>query len=242
MQASNRNLVALALLAALASPVVAQDKGASKGNKPTTSSATTAGKSTADPARPTSATATPTAAGTTTTATPTTPGTPATSTTPATSSTSTTSTTSTTPTTASTTTLGSGATGSRSGSNPGKGNWWTDADVDADGKLSTTEATANAGLNPRFTTVDVDRDGFVTQDEYRTFFAQNAGQGAANAAAHSMVVTRDTWLKLDADTDSRISVAEAASNAELSGAFLAIDGNKDGFVTQDEYRAYSKTR
>ena len=137
-------------------------------------------------------------------------------------------------------TLGSGGAGSRATTNPGKGNWWADADADGDGKLSATEASANAGVNARFTTIDGDKDGFVSEDEYRTFFTQNASQGAANAADLSMVVTRDTWLKLDGDADSRISLAEAASNAEVSGAFTSIDANKDGFVTQDEYRLYAK--
>jgi hypothetical protein len=139
-------------------------------------------------------------------------------------------------------TQGSGGAGSLGTTNPGKGNWWAEADADGDGKLSTSEASANAGVNTRFATIDGNQDGFVTQDEYRTFFTQNASQGAENAAAHSMVVTRDTWLKLDGDADSRISLAEAASNAEVSGAFTTIDANKDGFVTQDEYRLYAKNR
>ena len=144
-----------------------------------------------------------------------------------------------------TATMGSGATGtieatSSATTNPGKGNWWTAADADGDGKLSATEAAANAGVNARFATIDADKDGFVTQDEYRTFFTQTASQGEQHAAAHSMVVTRDVWLKLDADADSKISLAEAAGNVELSGAFTAMDANKDGFVTQDEYRAYTK--
>lgn len=124
--------------------------------------------------------------------------------------------------------------------NPGKGNWWKDADTDGDGKLSTTEANANAGLSSRFSTIDTDKDGFVTTEEYRTFYTANASQGAENAAAHSAVVTRDVWVKLDADADSRISLAEAAANADLTASFATMDSNSDGFVSQDEYTAYSK--
>jgi hypothetical protein len=124
--------------------------------------------------------------------------------------------------------------------NPGKGNWWQSADVDGDGKLSTTEANANAGLASRFATIDVNKDGFVTSDEYRAFYAANASQGEQHAAAHSAVVTRDVWVKLDADADSRISLAEAAANASLTGSFATMDSNSDGFVTQDEYTAYIK--
>jgi Ca2+-binding EF-hand superfamily protein len=142
--------------------------------------------------------------------------------------------------------MGSGATGamadakSAATTNPGKGNWWTAADTNGDGKLSPTEAAANAGVNARFPNIDLDKDGFVTQDEYRDFFTRNASQGEQHAAAHSMVVTRDVWLKLDADADSKLSVAEATGDAGLSARFTSVDANKDGFVTQDEYRAYTK--
>lgn len=124
--------------------------------------------------------------------------------------------------------------------NPGKGNWWQAADTDGDGKLSTTEANANAGLASRFATIDTNKDGFVSSDEYRAFYTANASQGEQHAAAHSAVVTRDVWVKLDADADSRISLAEAAGNASLTASFAMMDSNSDGFVTQDEYTAYTK--
>jgi hypothetical protein len=136
----------------------------------------------------------------------------------------------------------SAAQDSMGASNPGKGNWWKDADTDGDGKLSSTEANANAGLSSRFATIDADKDGFITTDEYRSFYTANASQGEQHAAAHSAVVTRDVWVKLDADADSRISLAEAAANTELSASFTAMDGNSDGFVTQAEYQAYTKAQ
>jgi hypothetical protein len=234
MQASNRNLIAFALVAALASPaVLAQAKGGPKAATTSTTSTTagsvTSGARPASPTLPTQADPKASDAITDRTTRQESRGTTATATTATTG-------------TATTTTMGSGATGSRATSNAGSGNWWAAADADGDGRLSATEAAANAGVNTRFAIIDSDKDGFVTQDEYRNFFTQNASQGAANAAAHSMVVTRDTWLKLDGDADSRISLAEAASNVELSAAFTAMDANKDGFVTQDEYRAYAKIR
>jgi hypothetical protein len=60
---------------------------------------------------------------------------------------------------------------------PGKGNWWADTDADADGKISLSEAGANAGLNAKFSVIDTDKDGFVTMDEYRTYFTATAKQG-----------------------------------------------------------------
>ena len=47
------------------------------------------------------------------------------------------------------------------------------------------------------------------------------------------------WLTLDADSDSRISLAEAIGNAGLSASFTKMDGNSDGFVTQAEYTTYA---
>ena len=66
--------------------------------------------------------------------------------------------------------------------NPGKGNWWAQADIDGDGRLSPTEAKAQAGLDARFSTVDADADGYVTNEEYRKFFTSENSQGEAHAA------------------------------------------------------------
>jgi hypothetical protein len=123
---------------------------------------------------------------------------------------------------------------------PGKGNWWADADIDGDGKLSAAEAKANAGVDARFGTIDANGDGYLTSDEYRSFFTSDKSQGELHAQAHSAVVTRDVWTKLDANADGKLSSSEVGSNSSISGAFSAMDGNGDGFVTQDEYRAYAK--
>jgi Ca2+-binding EF-hand superfamily protein len=123
--------------------------------------------------------------------------------------------------------------------NPGKGNWWADADIDGDGQLSAAEAKANAGLDSRFSTIDADADGYVTNDEYRQFYTSEQSQGETNAAAHSAVVTKDVF-KLDANADGKLSPTYLTANAALSGAFSVMDTNKDGFVTQAEYDTYAK--
>ena len=123
---------------------------------------------------------------------------------------------------------------------PGKDHWWNDADSNGDGKISLEESAANAGLQSRFTVADTNHDGFVTNEEYRQFYTSNASQGEVHAAAHSAVVTRALWGQLDANSDAKISVAEAAANADVSASFSAMDGNGDGFVTQAEYTAYAR--
>ena len=132
-----------------------------------------------------------------------------------------------------------GATGTGN-ANPGRGNWWADADVDGDGKLSIGEAKVQAGLEARFSTVDADADGYVTNDEYRHFFTDAASQGELNASAHSAVVTRDLWTQLDGNSDGKLSASEVSANSAISSAFRGMDINGDGFVTQAEYTAYVK--
>jgi Ca2+-binding EF-hand superfamily protein len=238
MQARNRNLIALALTAALASPLAfaQQGKGTANANATVGAGQATAesvktGERPASPTLPTQSNPKATDAITERTTRQDAKDDDAADASA----------------TTTTTTADAGATemddstkASAKSTNPGKGNWWADADADGDGKLSTTEAAANAGLNSRFTTIDGDKDGFVTQDEYRSFFTANASQGAENAAPHSAVVTRELWTQLDADTDSKLSLAEVAANAELTTSFASIDANADGFVTQDEYTAYAK--
>ncbi|CAN5120810.1 hypothetical protein BH11PSE14_BH11PSE14_00420 [soil metagenome] len=124
-------------------------------------------------------------------------------------------------------------------SSAGKGDWWAEADSDGDSRLSPAEANANPAVGTNFASIDTDQDGFVTQDEYRVYFTANASQGEGKAAGHSAVVSRNLWLALDTDSDSRISIAEAASDAALSSEFSAIDSNSDGFVVQGEYTLYA---
>lgn len=116
---------------------------------------------------------------------------------------------------------------------------FADLDVDADGRISAVEADADAAFGLDFDEMDTDDDGFVSDAEYRAFAKADmtGSQGAANAAAHSMVVTRELWTRLDADADGRISGDEADADATFDGSFATFDANADGFVSQEEYRA-----
>lgn len=67
-----------------------------------------------------------------------------------------------------------------------------------------------------------------------------SGQGTVHAQAHSAVVARDVFSRLDADDDGRISTAEAALDVDFNTALAAMDTDGDGFVTQAEYRAHAK--
>jgi len=65
-------------------------------------------------------------------------------------------------------------------------------------------------------------------------------QGAEHAAAHSSVVTRDLWARLDTDGDGRISTAEGGADVDFNADFALMDSNHDGFVTDTEYRTAAK--
>ena len=111
-------------------------------------------------------------------------------------------------------------------------------DADGDGKISATEAGTDTSLD--FAAMDSDSDGFVTDAEYRASAkgAMDTSQGAAHAAGHSEVVARDVFGTLDADGDGKISATEAGADAGFD--FTATDSDGDGFVTDAEFRANAK--
>ena len=51
---------------------------------------------------------------------------------------------------------------------PAKPLLWTQLDANVDGRISASEARANADFNTRFASIDTDRDGFVDETEYRS--------------------------------------------------------------------------
>jgi hypothetical protein len=48
------------------------------------------------------------------------------------------------------------------------------------------------------------------------------------------------WTQLDANVDGRISASEARANADFSARFASIDTDRDGFVSENEYRSHDK--
>lgn len=113
-------------------------------------------------------------------------------------------------------------------------------DVDGDGMISDTEAEADAEFDGSFSAIDSDGDGLVTSAEYDAYARANLSTGGQNAADQSQAAVTTLWANFDADTDGRLSAAEVEADAGLSSSFEAIDDDGDGFVTQDEYRAYAR--
>lgn len=120
---------------------------------------------------------------------------------------------------------------------------WTRLDADGDGKISTTEGAADADFNTDFAVMDADRDGFVTDTEYRTAAkaAMEPGSTSADASEHMSAGVGDVLRRLDANADGSISISEGDADASVKANFSAIDANNDGMVTRSEYQAWKKT-
>jgi hypothetical protein len=65
-------------------------------------------------------------------------------------------------------------------------------------------------------------------------FAQDQDDNTRLAAADSPT---KAFMKLDADTDGRISAIEAANNSKVAAGFTTADADKDGYLTKAEFAA-----
>jgi Ca2+-binding EF-hand superfamily protein len=119
---------------------------------------------------------------------------------------------------------------------------WTRLDTDGDGRISTTEGAVDAEFNTGFAAMDADRDGFVTDTEYRS--AANAGietgRGGTQSSSHSASSLADAMRRLDTNADGAISISEGDADASIKSSFATIDANSDGMVTRAEYQAWQK--
>jgi type IV secretory pathway TrbL component len=68
-------------------------------------------------------------------------------------------------------------------------------------------------------------------------FAQSAPQSGA-APAQAQGGGGQTWASVDTDSDGAISKQEAQVNAGLSQIFDQADGDANGKLTPDEYKAF----
>jgi hypothetical protein len=110
-----------------------------------------------------------------------------------------------------------------------------------------TERTADAVDTrvPPATTLPTGKDQTTTDVTTTDATTMNkeippTAQGAAHAAAHSSVVQRDIWGRLDTDSDGLINATEADADTTFDGNFDAMDTDDNGFISDAEYRTFAK--
>ena len=62
--------------------------------------------------------------------------------------------------------------------------------------------------------------------------------GLCLLASTAVLADDDLFMKLDADSDGLISIAEAAADSDVSKEFANLDANKDGFLSPEEFANY----
>lgn len=103
-------------------------------------------------------------------------------------------------------------------------------DDDGDGKVSRTEyETVRVA---RFATTDSDRNASLTIDEYLNEYAVRLDRDIADERNASMKQTDTRFKALDKNGDKFVSRAEY--NGSGDRAFVHLDRNKDGRVTQED--------
>jgi Ca2+-binding EF-hand superfamily protein len=97
--------------------------------------------------------------------------------------------------------------------------------------------------SPEQTMRDIHKPATTTTDQAETALPPPSppeSQGAEHAAAHSSVVQRDLWTRLDTNADGKISTSEGETDAAFNADFSAMDTDDDGFVSDAEYRTAAK--
>ena len=103
-------------------------------------------------------------------------------------------------------------------------------DDDGDGKVPRAEY--DNVRKARFATTDADGDGELTVEEYVNEYAVRLDRDIADERNASLKQTDTRFKALDKDEDKFISRAEYDGSGER--AFVHLDRNKDGRITQDD--------
>jgi Ca2+-binding EF-hand superfamily protein len=97
--------------------------------------------------------------------------------------------------------------------------------------------------SPEQTMRDIHKPATTTTDQAETTLPPPSppkSQGGEHAAAHSSVVQRDLWTRLDTNGDGKISTSEGEADAAFNTDFSTMDTDDDGFVSDAEYRTVAK--
>jgi Ca2+-binding EF-hand superfamily protein len=103
------------------------------------------------------------------------------------------------------------------------------ADKDGDGRVSRAEADAAAAerTGEWFTKLDLDKDGYVTQEETRQARETRRGEMQERFDEH--------FKSADANGDGQLSLDEVqTSMPRLADRFTSVDKDQNGFLSKDE--------
>jgi Ca2+-binding EF-hand superfamily protein len=105
------------------------------------------------------------------------------------------------------------------------------ADKDGDGRVSRAEADAAAAerTSEWFTRLDLDKDGYVSQEETRQ------ARETRRAATKERIDER--FKSADANDDGQLSLDEVQTNMpRLAERFSSVDQDQNGFLSKDELK------
>lgn len=105
------------------------------------------------------------------------------------------------------------------------------ADTDGDGRVSRAEATAasNERSQDWFDKVDLNKDGYVTQEELK--------QVRETRHSHMKARMEERFKEADANGDDQLSLDEAqAKMPKLAERFSTLDADKNGMLSKDELK------
>ena len=110
------------------------------------------------------------------------------------------------------------------------------ADTDGDGRISRAEATAASAEKSGdwFDKVDLDQDGYVTQEEMRQSREARREQMRANMKEKMEQRFKDA----DANSDGSLSLDEVqAKMPRLADRFSTLDADKNGLLSREELKS-----
>ena len=108
------------------------------------------------------------------------------------------------------------------------------ADTDGDGRVSKAEATAAGATRSGewFDKLDLNKDGYVTQDELKQA-RETRHEMRGEMKAHM----EERFKEADANGDGQLSLDEAQSKMpRLAERFSALDTDKNGLLSKEEIR------
>lgn len=110
-------------------------------------------------------------------------------------------------------------------------------DLNNDGVIDRAEADQHPRLAGKFDTLDQNKDGKLDQTERGSWKGKRGARGFGGGMGMGGMGMAHA-AKLDADGDGRISLAEAATSAEIADKFAEIDLNRDGYIVRSELRSH----